>query len=106
MHSKKQRILHLEATTRRRRNDLRREFNRRLVQMAMSTGGKRKGDDGNTLPAKRPKANISSLSRLPSEIQFKILEKLDCQDIIGTISYVRLPKIYRDAVEGFFGIHY
>ena len=86
MHSKKQRILHLEATTRRRRNDLRREFNIRLLQTAMSAGGKRGRKDTSNQVSKRPKVDAPRIFRLPKDIQFRILGDLDeCQDIFNTI---------------------
>ena len=90
MDSKKQQILHLEARTRRRRNDLRRAFNQELLQKATRTalaaGGKRERDETRNQSSKRPKVDASRLSRLPKEIQFRILENLDdCQDIFNTI---------------------
>ena len=89
MNSKKQQILHLEARTRRRRNDLRRAFNRELLQKATRTalaaGGKRERDETSKSASKRPKIDAFRLSRLPTEIQIKILEKMKCQDIFNTI---------------------
>ena len=68
MHSKKQRILHLEATTRRRRNDLRRAFNKRLIQKAMTTGGYNNKDDTIVGGMTREDENHNNKTKLPESI--------------------------------------
>ena len=91
MDSKKQQILHLEARTRRRRNDLRRAFNQELLQKAKRTalaaGGKRGRDETRNQASKRPKVDAFRLSRLPTDIQFRILGEMlgECQDVVSTV---------------------
>ena len=82
MHSKKQQILHLEARTRRRRNDLRRAFNQELLQKATRTAAAAEGKRGQERRGtRRPNAkNITpNLFNLPEAVQISILKQNSCE---------------------------
>ena len=94
MDFQKQRILRLEATTHRRRNDLRRAFNQALV-----AGGKRpldKSSKSTALAAKRQKLD-PSLFNLPEAVQISILKQNSCEDTMNFFnSQKRIPPFSKE----------
>ena len=97
MDFQKQRILRLEATTHRRRNDLRRAFNQALV-----AGGKRPMDESSksmALAVKRQKID-PNLFNLPEAVQISILKQNSCQDTMNFFnSQKRLPTFSKEQWE-------
>ena len=97
MDFQKQRILRLEATTHRRRNDLRRAFNQALV-----AGGKRPLDESSksmALAVKRQKID-PNLFNLPEAVQISILKQNSCQDTMNFFnSQKRLPTFSKEQWE-------